>query len=64
MLLSAEYSRDLEAEPALNLAGLQVLWEPALNLAGLQVLWEPSNNGTALRYYSQLLVMIPSWSLY
>jgi len=50
-LLSAEYCRNLEAEPALDPAGLQVLWEP-------------SDDGAALWYYGQLLAVIPGWSLY
>ncbi|MGP4128901.1 hypothetical protein OJE16_03495 [Pantoea tagorei] len=50
-LLSAEYCRTLEAEPPLDPAGLQVLWEP-------------SDDGAALWYYGQLLAVIPGWSLY
>ena len=45
-LLSAEYCRNLEAEPELDPAGLQVLWEP-------------SDDGAALWYYGQLLAVIP-----
>lgn len=50
-LLSAEYCRTLEAEPMLDPAGLQVLWEP-------------DDTGAALWYYGQLLAVIPGWSLY
>lgn len=50
-LLSAEYCRTLEAEPMLDPAGLQILWEP-------------SDDGAALWYYGQLLAVIPGWSLY
>lgn len=50
-LLSAEYCRTLEAEPALDPAGLQVIWEP-------------SDDGAALWYYGQLIAVIPGWSLY
>lgn len=50
-LLSAEYCRTLEAEPPLDPAGLQVMWEP-------------SDDGAALWYNGQLLAVIPGWSLY
>lgn len=50
-LLSAGYCRTLEAEPALDPAGLQVIWEPA-------------DDGAALWYQGQLLAVIPGWSLY
>ncbi|WP_034944927.1 suppressor of fused domain protein [Erwinia oleae] len=50
-LLSAEHCRTLEAEPALDPAGLQVIWEPA-------------DDGAALWYQGQLLAVIPGWSLY
>lgn len=50
-LLSAEYCRTLEAEPALHPAGLQVIWTPG-------------DDGAALWYQGQLLAVIPGWSLY
>lgn len=50
-LLSAEFCRTLEAEPMLDPAGLQVIWEPA-------------DDGAALWYQGQLLAVIPGWSLY
>lgn len=50
-LLSAEFCRTLEAEPMLDPAGLQILWEP-------------TDDGAALWYQGQLLAVIPGWSLY
>lgn len=50
-LLSAAFCRTLEAEPPLDSAGLQVLWEP-------------TDDGAALWYQGQLLAVIPGWSLY
>jgi len=50
-LLSAEYCRTLQAEPMLDPAGLQIIWEPA-------------DDGAALWYQGQLLAVIPGWSLY
>ncbi|WP_345831197.1 suppressor of fused domain protein [Erwinia sp. HDF1-3R] len=50
-LLSASFCRTLEAEPALDPAGLQIIWEP-------------SDDGAALWYQGQLLAVIPGWSLY
>lgn len=50
-LLSAEYCRTLEAEPMLDPAALQIVWEP-------------SDDGAALWYQGQLLAVIPGWSLY
>lgn len=50
-LLSAEFCRTLEAEPVLDPAGLQILWDPA-------------DDGASLWYYGQLLATIPGWSLY
>ncbi|MBK4724148.1 suppressor of fused domain protein [Pantoea agglomerans] len=50
-LLSAEYCRTLAAEPMLDPAGLQIIWEP-------------SDDGAALWYQGQLLAVIPGWSLY
>lgn len=50
-LLSAEYCRTLAAEPMLDPAGIQVIWEP-------------SDDGAALWYQGQLLAVIPGWSLY
>ncbi|WP_158783245.1 suppressor of fused domain protein [Pantoea sp. BAV 3049] len=50
-LLSAEFCRTLEAEPILDPAGLQVIWEP-------------TDDGAALWYQGQLLAVIPGWSLY
>ncbi|OON40952.1 Suppressor of fused protein (SUFU) [Izhakiella australiensis] len=50
-LLSAGDCRTLEAEPPLDAAGLQVIWEPA-------------GDGASLWYQGQLLAVIPGWSLY
>lgn len=50
-LLSAEYCRTLAAEPPIDPAGLQIIWEP-------------SDDGAALWYRGQLLAVIPGWSLY
>lgn len=50
-LLSAEFCRTLLAEPMLDPAGLQIIWEP-------------SDDGAALWYQGQLLAVIPGWSLY
>lgn len=50
-LLSAEYCRTLAAEPMLDPAGLQIIWEP-------------SDDGAAVWYQGQLLAVIPGWSLY
>ncbi|RWR02129.1 hypothetical protein ED28_10895 [[Pantoea] beijingensis] len=50
-LLSAEYCRTLEAEPPLDPAGLQIIWEPG-------------DDGAAVWYQGQLLAVIPGWSLY
>jgi len=50
-LLSAEFCRTLAAEPLLDPAGLQIIWEP-------------SDDGAALWYQGQLLAVIPGWSLY
>lgn len=50
-LLSAEFCRTLQAEPMLDPAGLQIIWEP-------------SDDGAALWYQGQLLAVIPGWSLY
>ncbi|QKJ86486.1 transcriptional regulator [Paramixta manurensis] len=50
-LLSAEYCRTLEAEPPLDPAGLQIIWEP-------------TDDGAAVWYQGQLLAVIPGWSLY
>lgn len=50
-LLSAACCRTLQAEPPLDPAGLQVIWEPG-------------DDGAALWYQGQLLAVIPGWSLY
>ncbi|CCP06659.1 suppressor of fused domain protein [Erwinia amylovora] len=50
-LLSAAYCRTLEAEPMLDPAAVQIVWEP-------------SDDGAALWYQGQLLAVIPGWSLY
>lgn len=50
-LLGAEYCRTLQAEPMLDPAALQVVWEPG-------------DDGAALWYQGQLLAVIPGWSLY
>ena len=50
-LLSAEYCRTLEAEPPLDAAGIQIIWEP-------------TDDGAAVWYQGQLLAVIPGWSLY
>ncbi|MFD1802914.1 suppressor of fused domain protein [Mixta tenebrionis] len=50
-LLSADCCRTLEAEPALDPAGLQIIWEP-------------TDDGAAVWYQGQLLAVIPGWSLY
>lgn len=49
--LSAEYCRTLDAEPPLDPAGIQIIWEPA-------------DDGAAVWYQGQLLGVIPGWSLY
>ncbi|ARJ40649.1 Suppressor of fused protein (SUFU) [Pantoea alhagi] len=50
-LLSADCCRTLEAEPPLDPAGLQIIWEP-------------TDDGAAVWYQGQLLAVIPGWSLY
>ncbi|PIJ48846.1 Suppressor of fused protein (SUFU) [Erwinia sp. OLTSP20] len=51
--------------PLLSAADCRTLGaEPPLDAAGLQVIWEPAGDGAALWYQGQLLAVIPGWSLY